>query len=308
MEDGFNFFLPVSPRPPARRNMTSTEKRAAVPMQEWYPADLFSDNQKTHRDLALIVLNQPLELQISFYQRIWKNAIYHVGADGGANHVYDLDHSPKGSFLSLDTVIGDLDSVRPEVEAYWRGSGSEVIHDKDEYSTDFMKATKYLRTFEVGNVARYVPSIEAPKRARLEAVKNGPRIKDIVAIGGLGGRVDQGISTLHHLYAFQNEGGYEAGRIFLLSSESITFVLKAGKHKVKVRQSYQEMSLGKHIGIIPLKEPSIITTKGLEWDVTDWYTEIGGQISTSNHVREDWVTIETSKDVLFTIDLLELPK
>jgi thiamine pyrophosphokinase len=61
--------------------------------------------------------------------------------------------------------------------------------------------------------------------------------------------------------------------------------------------------LGKHIGIIPLKECSILTTEGLEWDVTDWPTEFGGQMSTSNLVKEDWVTIVTSKAVLFTIDL-----
>jgi hypothetical protein len=63
------------------------------------------------------------------------------------------------------------------------------------------------------------------------------------------------------------------------------------------------MGLGRHIGIIPLTEPSVITTEGLEWDVTDWPTEFGGQMSTSNHVNEDWVTIETTKDVLFIIDL-----
>jgi len=70
-----------------------------------------------------------------------------------------------------------------------------------------------------------------------------------------------------------------------------------------VRDGASTLGLGKHIGIIPLKESSVLTTDGLEWDVADWPTESGGQVSTSNHVREDWVTIETSKDVLFTIDL-----
>jgi thiamine pyrophosphokinase len=124
-----------------------------------------------------------------------------------------------------------------------------------------------------------------------------------VCLGGLGGRVDQGLSTLHHLYTFQKEPGYTSGKMFLLSSEAITFVLKAGTHRIQVRDGSSNLGLGKHIGIIPLKEPSIITTHGLEWDVTDWLTEFGGQVSTSNHVKEDWVTIETSKDVLFTIDL-----
>lgn len=272
----------------------------------WHPADIFSDRPQIHRDFALIVLNQPLELRASFYERIWQNAVYHVGADGGANRVHDLNallaNRPQQD-LGLDTVIGDLDSLRPEVRDHWHSWGSEIIHDSDQYSTDFTKATRYLSNFKVSEDAKFTPSTSKARQARLEKIKNGPEIKDILCIGGLGGRVDQGMSTLHHLYTFQNEGSYESGRMFLLSSESITFVLKSGKHKIKVRESFPEMSLGKHIGIIPLKEPSVISTEGLEWDVKNWPTEIGGQISTSNHVREDWVMVQTTKDVLFTIDL-----
>lgn len=91
--------------------------------------------------------------------------------------------------------------------------------------------------------------------------------------------------------------------MYLLSSEAITFVLQSGKHRIKAKQEFPGIGLGKHVGIIPLKEPSVITTTGLEWDVTDWETSFGGQMSTSNHVKEEWITIETTKDVLFTIDL-----
>jgi len=271
----------------------------------WHPADLFSDRPNIHRVFALIVLNQPLELRAEFYSRVWQNAIYHVGADGGANRVHDLTKpSPDESqYLPLDTVIGDLDSIRPEVRDYWHENGSEIIHDGDQYSTDFTKATRYLTTFKDSKDAEFTPSKSKSRQARLQTIKNGPKIKDILCLGGVGGRVDQGMSTLHHLYTFQNEGGYESGRLFLLSSEAITFVLKAGRHKIKVRDSFPEMSLGKHVGIIPLKEPSVITTNGLEWDVTDWPTEFGGQMSTSNHVKDEWIIIETTKDVLFTIDL-----
>jgi thiamine pyrophosphokinase len=240
--------------------MTNTQDDMVI----WHPADIFSDNPKAHRDFALIVLNQPLELRNSFYAQVWQNAIYHVGADGGANRVYDLEEAFfKTPHITLDTVIGDLDSLRPEVSYYWSHGGSEIIHDRDQYSTDFMKATSYLKTFKVGKDAEFTPSIFECRREKLQEIKDGPKIKDIVCLGGLGGRVDQGMSTLHHLYTFQNEGGYEAGRMFLLSSEAITFVLKSGKHKIKARESYPEMALGKHIGIIPLKEPSVITTKGL---------------------------------------------
>jgi thiamine pyrophosphokinase len=65
---------------------------------------------------------------------------------------------------------------------------------------------------------------------------------------------------------------------------------------------------GKHVGLIPLREPSRITPSGLEWDVTDWETQIGGKLSTSNHVSPDvkCVEVETTKDILFTIALGQL--
>jgi len=271
----------------------------------WHPADIFSSNPASYKGFGLIVLNQPLEGQVRFYSQVWKNAVYHIGADGGANCVHDLNtkNLHDKNVLNLDTVIGDLDSIRPDVREYWHQRGSEIIYDPDQYSTDLTKATKYIKSFEIPSEGELTPSKNLAREAKRQKIKDGSEIKHIVCIGGLGGRVDQGMSTLHHLYIFQKESDYASGKMFLLSSEAITFILKAGKHKIKVRESFPGMGLGKHIGIIPLKEPSMITTEGLEWDVKDWLTEFGGQMSTSNHVREDWVKVETTKDVLFTINL-----
>jgi len=116
--------------------------------------------------------------------------------------------------------------------------------------------------------------------------------------------VDQGLSQLHHLYLFQTDPQYSDGRVYLLSGESLTFLLKRGRHQIRVPETDRAV-FGKHVGIIPIKEPSVITTKGLEWDVTDWRTEFGGLLSTSNHILPDTavVEIQTDKDVLFTIAL-----
>jgi thiamine pyrophosphokinase len=270
----------------------------------WHPADIFSSSPIGCQGFALIVLNQPLADQIPFYTQVWKNAVYHVGADGGANRVFDLNNSnlDDKNILNLDTVIGDLDSLRTDAREYWHSRGSEIIYDPDQYSTDLTKAVKYVKTFEVPAEGNFTPSNDNTREAKLQKIKNGSKIKHIVFIGGLGGRVDQAMSILHHLYFFQEDSDYAAGKMLLLSGEAITFVLKSGKHKIKVRESFPGMELGKNIGILPLKEPSVITTEGLEWDVTDWPTEFGRQISTSNYVKEDWVTVETTKDVLFTID------
>lgn len=126
--------------------------------------------------------------------------------------------------------------------------------------------------------------------------------------------MDQGLSQLHHLYLFQTSPTYAEGRLFLVSGESVTFLLKAGKHRIHVRERRDGKETGsrreedvfdKYAGIVPVKEPSVITLRGFEWDVTDWETEFGGQMSTSNHVlpETEAVEVETTKDVLFTISL-----
>jgi thiamine pyrophosphokinase len=252
----------------------------------WYPADIFHPKPSHHGSHAIVILNQPLDLPFSVYQNLWSNSSYDIAADGGANRVYTLNKSnPSKEDLPLDTVIGDLDSLLPEAHNYWSSKNVPVVHDENRYSTDFMKAVNHVRKMQNKGL-------------------------DIVALGGLGGRVDQGMAVLHQLYTYQKEPRYPDGKLYLLSTESITFVLKAGKHRIKATAKCGEDGLGAglgiHVGIIPLKEPSVISTEGLEWDIKDWETEFGGQMSTSNHVKEEWVTIETTKDVLFTIDL-DLP-
>ncbi|KAG4417243.1 hypothetical protein IFR04_009613 [Cadophora malorum] len=249
-----------------------------VPVTKWQPADIFSATPKNHQPFAILILNQALRLPAAVYSRLWASSIFKVAADGGANRLHDLN-TRNMIDLSVDAVIGDLDSLLTETRKYWESKDVPVIHDPDQYSTDFGKAVKFIRS--------------SPSRQAI----------DIVVIGGLGGRVDQGMATLSHLYTFQPDPAYSSGRMYLLSSESITFVLKTGTHKIQAKEGFDGIKLGKHVGIIPLKEPAIISTEGLEWDVQKWETEVGGQMSTSNHVKEELVMVETSKDVLFTIDL-----
>lgn len=206
--------------------------------------------------------------------------------------------------MSLDPtlIIGDLDSLLPSARSHYESKGIDIIQDPDQYSTDFGKAYNWIR----------------------QQQKQDEK-QDITVFGGLGGRVDQGLSVLHHLYMFQSKKeGYEKGKMYLISSESITFLLRKGRHRIKVKDDIfgskrseddlkgetgkegeedVKWGLGKHIGIIPMKEPCVVTTKGLEWDVEDWKTEFGGMISTSNWVKEEWVDVESSGDVLFTIDI-----
>src|SRR5579862_3334226 len=133
-----------------------------------------------------------------------------------------------------------------------------------------------------------------------EIVGGSASTLDVVALGGLGGRVDQGLSQIHHLYAASVDASLRVGRIILLTHKCITFLLQKGLNRIYTPPG---RGLAENVGILPIGRPAIISTRGLEWDVQDWRTEFGGRISTSNHIKSDVVEVQTSEQVIFTIEL-----
>lgn len=89
------------------------------------------------------------------------------------------------------------------------------------------------------------------------------------------------------------------GESYLLSEQSLSFVLAKGLNKIELTKE----TFAENVGIIPITGPAVISTKGLEWDVHDWQTEFGGQMSTSNHLRSEMIEINTTTRVLFTVEL-----
>ncbi|KFX94677.1 hypothetical protein V495_07847 [Pseudogymnoascus sp. VKM F-4514 (FW-929)] len=252
------------------------------PIQKWDPATLISHDHGSE-GFALLILNQPLD-NLDLVKSLWERAGYRIAADGGGNRLHKVFHSD-ATFanlikkIPLEVIHGDLDSLHQTSRSWALAHSTEVVLDPDQESTDFTKCVSYISK-------HYLPKCDSAP--------------DILVLGGLGGRVDQGVSTLHHLY--KGPQMYPQGRIYLVSSSSITFLLAAGTHQIVVKNP-QAPVLGKYIGIMPVGIPARITTKGLKWDVENWDTKFGGQVSTSNMVREAEVTITTSADVLFTIDL-----
>ena len=192
-----------------------------------------------------------------------------------------------------------------------------VIEDPDQYSTDFTKCLKFLRDWQSQRVESHTDG------------DDGSRTLDVLILGGLGGRVDQAFSQIHHLSAFDAKWGRSAHaendklslNLYLVSEESITFILHPGRNiihtpgtnrpdasssktsKDEEKDSERAYYLEENVGIIPFLGPTKITTHGFEWDVTHWPTQIGKQISTSNHIRADVVEVDCEESVLFTLEL-----
>jgi len=66
-----------------------------------------------------------------------------------------------------------------------------------------------------------------------------------------------------------------------------------------------------NVGILPIYGPATISTTGLEWDVRNWETQMGVQVSTSNHVVGGRVEVVVGGvegvgiGVLFTVERVE---
>ena len=188
-----------------------------------------------------------------------------------------------------------MDSLRPDVRKYYEDTGTTVVEDPDQYSTDITKCLKQIKKVEES----LAPSSDEQDDYQ-DSTMPPMGSCDIAMIGGLGGRADQAFSQLHHLYT-ANETGLEGCHIYLITSESIIFLLEKGINRIYTPTG--PGLLAENVGIIPLGRPSTITTRGLEWDVKKWQTEFGTQISTSNHIRRGKITIDTSEKVLFTVEI-----
>lgn len=180
-----------------------------------------------------------------------------------------------------------MDSLRPEVEEYYQDLGTKIVKNPDQYSTDVAKCLAYIDEHDIGK------SADGPR-----ASHRYPR--DVAILGGLGGRADQAFSLLHQLYRTSQDQATDRD-LYLIAPESIIFLLEKGLNSIETPTGPDLLT--KYVGIIPIARPSVITTRGLEWDVVDWHTEFGTQVSTSNHIVEKLVEVQTTEKVLFTVEL-----
>lgn len=176
---------------------------------------------------------------------------------------------------------GDLDSLRDDVREYYAGLGVEVSRDRDQESTDFGKTMQKISS-----------RVEPSPRSEAE------RCQDVLVLGTLGGRVDQGLGLLHEM--IREERKHANLQLWLFSGSSVSFILQRRQNVIRGLQTSQLFT--ENMGLVPIYGAAVISTQGLEWDVRDWDTQMGGQVSTSNHVKADAVHVATSAPILFTIE------
>ena len=137
-------------------------------------------------------------------------------------------------------VAGDFDSLMLKVRDAFEREGTCFRQDKNQDTTDFDKSIHIIKQYE-----------------SYHNVELG-----VVALGGLGGRVDQAFSSIHQLYKCLPHRD-----LFLLSRKSLTCLLPAGRNRIYASKK----TFGPTCGILPTSGPTAITLQGFRWDLGIFY-------------------------------------
>ncbi|CAE6527950.1 unnamed protein product [Rhizoctonia solani] len=203
-----------------------------------------------------------------------------IFADGGSNRVYDA-FDPKERLRYLPHYIrGDMDSIRPEVRSWYTEQGVPVEQVEDQNSTDLLKCIAW------------VDGVEETRNTKI----------DIVILGGLSGRLDHTVHTLSALHKLRGT----RPRIFVISDDSVGWVLDRGHHHIELDLRF----VGPTCGLLPVGvASSVLTTTGLKWNLDATESSFDGLVSTSNSVlpvsNEEHisrVTVATTEPIWWCIE------
>ncbi|EAX95706.1 thiamine pyrophosphokinase, catalytic domain containing protein [Trichomonas vaginalis G3] len=212
---------------------------------------------------AAVALNNSLP---KYFDSVWKNANIRVCVDGGSNRVLDYFVGKKEKkFLSPDVIVGDLQSIRPEVQHEFESTGSQIVKINNSQVTDAEKAINLLSDMKYKNT--------------------------ILLLGAFGGRFDQTAAMIHAALARPDMN------IILADDSNFSHWVFPGKTKILTPQICTT-----HVcGLIPLLKPVCLKTEGFRWNL-DWGTLTMGEfISSSNEVAAPEVSIETRDPIFWTI-------
>ncbi|SHO79658.1 Similar to S.cerevisiae protein THI80 (Thiamine pyrophosphokinase) [Malassezia sympodialis ATCC 42132] len=273
-------------------------------IRQWNISSVLDPKAPRNTPYALILLNTPIsEKHAIVFYRVWQQAAIRIVADGAANMLLEFMDAHKDKLFKMpDLICGDLDSISDHARSYFEERHVHIQRLASQYSTDLQKSIQHLELEEDTSSLQY----------------------DLVIFGGLTGRLDQTMHTLHVLWQLapgvpvddiitshdtstdENKDGRLRKRphTVVLSDTCATCLLGPGKHVLQHNRSI----VGKSCGILPLGVSSAcIQSEGLEWNLESQKSSLGGFLSTSNHLAPDnlsgTVLIETDSPVYWTVEL-----
>ncbi len=188
-----------------------------------------------------------------FVKNLLKNYDIIACADGGANLAFKFKILP-------DFIIGDLDSIKPEVKNFFERKKVKIFQDTDQNSTDIEKSTNFL-------ISRGITHIDI-----------------VSAIGG--DRIDHTIGNLSVLVNYHGKAKLK------IIDEGIEIFFVKGKFSFETER-------GDFISLIPLCSKAYgVKTKGLKYKLNNETLIFSGR-GISNVATGKRVSIEVKRGGIF---------
>ncbi|XP_001602529.2 thiamin pyrophosphokinase 1 isoform X2 [Nasonia vitripennis] len=239
---------------------------------------------------AVVVLNRPIRLGYDMVFRLWNKAKVTVTVDGGTNRWMNyLGEEQTENLLQgkckdyLPTLVtGDMDSIEPELlQKMEKIEGTKVIRTPDQNQTDYTKALTQLQLY---------------------ASANDIHLDGIIVLAETSGRFDHIVANINTLYKTKNIVDPQT-EIIQLASNSLTWLLKAGRHKILIPDKLVVQKCW--CALVPFgNSSSRVSTTGLRWNLNDTRMEFGGMVSTSNTYSDNSeVTVTTNEDIIWSMGI-----
>lgn len=228
-----------------------------------------------HSQTILIVLNNTLD---ELFHNLYSQSSIRIYCDGAANRVYHKYYSQHDGFkYKPDLLIGDFDSIEPEVLNYFQSIKTPIHNDTSTDTTDLHKALNYINHKYSNTIHEYT----------------------VVVYNIYGGRLDQEIGCLHTLYQYTSY--YK--QLIMLNQYNYTELLLAGKHIIQLNNNAQKIN--QHCGFWSLHgDVQSVSTTGLLYNVTNQCIGFNGLISYCNVIDNNIVTIDTSDKIIWNTELV----
>ncbi|CAN0292245.1 unnamed protein product, partial [Laminaria digitata] len=300
------FLSPSPPVPPPRASsplaedpIPSTERRqhGSDPSAVTAAAPGRTERTEEEEPLALVLLNTKGDYEAKHLLRcLWAGAALRVCADGAANRLHDSfdgDHPGERERFVPDVIVGDLDSLRPEVSAFYKALGAEVKLVEDQDHNDFEKCLIEVE-------ARLSTARKASSSPVAAASGGDPRPAccpaTVVGLGAFGGRFDHEMAGISLLHTYTSR----FSRLILVGSENVAFLLEPGlSHVVEPDPRFE----GPTVGLIPVGGACrSVNTEGLKWNLEGGCLEFGVLVSSSNCVVGEEVRVTTDAPLVWTAE------
>ncbi|KAF8567706.1 hypothetical protein P879_02134 [Paragonimus westermani] len=220
---------------------------------------------------AVIFLNSENLKLHPLFDNLWSGAFPIAFVDGFANLMFS--RPDRENFLP-QFVTGDFDSINDDALEYYRSKNSvHVIETPDQIATDFTKCIRILNEF----------------------IQKEPKADVIVGAYISGGRSDHEFGLIKSLYEAHKMRSIP---VYLVSDYCVSLLLQEGQHTIHANTGFE----GKHVGLIPVGKPCMVTTRGLMWNLKDQLLSFDDLVSTSNALTDKIIHISCDNPLLMTME------